>query len=75
LNYIIQQSNQRIDNFKNGYLECQDINKELGRMLDDSIKLNKEQSRSAKWGRVQHFIWGILAGGLVGTYIGFQAVH
>ncbi|MEO8148074.1 MAG: hypothetical protein ABI723_10575 [Bacteroidia bacterium] len=75
LNYIITQSNERINNFKDGYLQCQDVNKELSRMLDDSIKLNKDQSKSAKWGKAQYLIWGILGGGLLGTFIGFQAVH
>ena len=75
LNYIVEQSNQRIANYKSGYEESQNINKELSRMLNESLEINKDGLKSARKEKLKYLIWGALGGGLVGTYIGFRSVH
>jgi|GEM_PF-4835614 len=75
MQFVIDQSNQRIENFKSGYEEATKINHDLSTMLTESLQLTRDELKSARRGKFKGVIWGFLGGALVGTYIGFQAVQ
>ncbi len=69
---VVRKTNERVDLYKKAYEEMVLINQSYSQQLTECVELQRKKVKTNKF---QYFIWGMVGGGLIGTYVGFQAVR